>query len=204
VERQAGGAGPGPGFPSDGSVSLRIIAGEFRGRRIRAPEGRVARPTRDEVREAWFNALGDRVRGSRVLDLFSGSGALGLEALSRGAAYVCFVESNRAVRRVLEGNIELLGVSERSALVSGDALTVAEGLPRTGAHIWDIVLADPPYASDAADRLVAAFKRGAFADILCVEHAPGLDFGCEPDWQRRYGETAVSMFLDPTEGADDD
>jgi 16S rRNA (guanine(966)-N(2))-methyltransferase RsmD len=138
-----------------------------------------------------------------VLDLYSGSGALGLEALSRGAAHVCFVESNRAALRVLEGNVELLGVSERSELRSENALSVAEDLSRTRVRAWDIVLADPPYASDAAVRLVGAFNRGPFADILCVEHAPGLDFGCEPDWQRRYGETVLSMFLDPTEGVDD-
>jgi 16S rRNA (guanine(966)-N(2))-methyltransferase RsmD len=184
-------------------VNLRIISGEFRGRRIRAPEGRVARPTREEVREAWFNVLGDRMAGSRVLDLYSGSGALGLEALSRGARHVCFVESNRKVLRVLESNIELLGVTDRTAVCPQDALSVAEGLPSTGGRAWDIVLADPPYASDAAARLVLAFKRGAFADILCVEHAPGVVFVCEPDWQRRYGETVLSMFLDTTEGADD-
>jgi 16S rRNA (guanine(966)-N(2))-methyltransferase RsmD len=184
-------------------VSLRIIAGEFRGRRIGAPEGRIARPTRDEVREAWFNVLGARVSGSRVLDLFSGSGALGLEALSRGAAYVCFVESNRQVLRVLERNIELLGVTNRSEVLSRDALAVAEGLHRTGVRTWDLVLADPPYSSDAASRLVSAFIRDAFADILCVEHAPGLDFACDPDWQRQYGDTILSMFQDPTEGADD-
>lgn len=184
-------------------MSLRIVAGEFGGRRIEAPKGRATRPTREAVREAWFSVLGDRVTGSRVLDLFAGSGALGLEAISRGASRVCFVESNRAVARVLERNIVSLDVGGRATVRFGDALTVAEGLSRAGAREWDVALADPPYASDDGPRLVAVFNQAAFADILCVEHAPDTAFAREPDWQRRYGETVLSMFLDPTEGAAD-
>lgn len=184
-------------------MSLRIVAGEFRGRRIEAPEGLGTRPTRDQVREAWFSALGDRVVGSRVLDLFAGSGALGLEALSRGASNVTFVESNRSVIRVLKRNIECLAVAGRASVRAGDALAFVRELGRAGEREWDIVLADPPYAGDQAARLVSAFNRAAFADILCVEHAPDVSFPREPDWHRRYGETALSMFLDPTEGAVD-
>jgi 16S rRNA (guanine966-N2)-methyltransferase len=182
-------------------VSLRIVAGEFRGRRIEAPAGRSTRPTREAVREAWFNVLGDRVIGARVLDLFAGSGALGFEALSRGAAHVHFVESDRVVLAVLRRNIEALGVRSRTEVTRADALRLVAVPERVAAGSWDLVLADPPYAGDAAVELVSAFVRGALAGILCVEHAVGIDFQVEPHWQRRYGETALSIFLDPSEGA---
>ena len=182
-------------------MSLRIVAGEFRGRRIEAPPGRSTRPTRAQVREAWFNVLGERVVGARVLDLFAGSGALGFEALSRGATHVHFVESSRAVLAVLRRNIEALGVESRTEVSRADALVLVSAPERISAGSWDLVLADPPYDGDVASELVAAFGHGAFAGILCVEHAAGVDFPVEPDWQRRYGETALSIFLGPSEGA---
>ncbi len=182
-------------------MSLRIIAGELRGRRIRAPAGRSTRPTGEAVREAWFSVLGYRIVDSRVLDLFAGSGALGLEALSRGAKWVCFVESNRGVLAVLKSNIDTLGVGQRAEVRAEDAHRVVAGLARRSEGSWDIALADPPYAGDGAVRVVSTFSRSAFASILCVEHAYGVHFPSAPNWQRRYGETALSIFLDPTEGA---
>ena len=184
-------------------MSLRIIAGEFGGRRIQAPQGRDTRPTREAVREAWFNVLADRISAARVLDLYAGSGALGLEALSRGAAYVGFVESNAAVLAVLRANVETLGVASRTEVLARDVVSVVRGLSRTGTREWDIVLADPPYAGDAASRLVSDFGQAPFADILCVEHARSVDLPGEPNWRRRYGECVLSIFLDPTEGAAD-
>jgi 16S rRNA (guanine966-N2)-methyltransferase len=184
-------------------VSLRIIAGEFRGRRIQAPQGRDTRPTREVVREAWFNVLGDRISGARVLDLYAGSGALGLEALSRGAAFVGFVESSPAALAVLRANVETLSVGSRTAVLARDVRSVVRGLSRAESRDWDVVLADPPYAGEAASKLVSDFDRTPFADILCVEHARDVDFAREPDWRRSYGETALSVFLDPTEGATD-
>ena len=97
-------------------LSLRIVAGEFGGRRIGVPPGRQVRPTGERVREAWFSALGDRIRGATVIDLFSGSGALGIEALSRGAATVHFVEQDRRCFEVLRHNIDLLDISVRTRL----------------------------------------------------------------------------------------
>ena len=182
-------------------MSLRIVAGELRGRRIEAPPGRSTRPTREVVREAWFNVLGDRVVGARVLDLFAGSGALGFEALSRGAAHVRFVESDTAVLVVLRRNIEALGVGSRTEVTKADAMGLVAVPERVAAGAWDLVLADPPYDGDAAIELVAAFGRAAFAGILCVEHPAGIDFRLKPDWQRRYGDTALSIFLGPSEGA---
>lgn len=184
-------------------MTLRIIGGELGGRPIRAPAGAATRPTRALVREAWFNVLADRLAGSRVLDLFAGSGALGLEALSRGAQHVCFVESSARARATLTANIRALGVADRTRVRAGDAFAaVREAAAEPG--LWDIVLADPPYRGDAAPRLATAFSQRAFGRILCVEHAPGVRFPIEPDWQRSYGETTLSMFLDPAEGASHD
>jgi len=198
LERTERGAGSSVGLPLRRAVSLRIISGEFGGRRIRAPAGLSTRPTREVVREAWFSVLADRVVGSRVLDLFAGSGALGLEALSRGASLVCFVESSRRVLSVLRGNIETLSAAPRTEVLAADAFNVVEELARSSERTWDIALADPPYGSDGAVRLLSAFSHRAFASILCVEHASSVDFPREPDWHRRYGQTALSIFLDPT------
>ena len=104
-------------------MSLRIVAGEFGGRRIDVPPGRQVRPTGERVREAWFSALGDRIRGAMVIDLFSGSGALGIEALSRGAATVHFVEQDRRCFEVLRHNIDVLDISVRTRLHRGEVFT---------------------------------------------------------------------------------
>lgn len=176
-------------------MKLRIVAGEFGGRRIRTPKGRATRPTRESVREAWFSALGERVRGARVLDLFSGSGALGLEALSRGAAHVDFVERSRGAATALERNIEELGVADRTAVHREDAFTF---LDRTaGSVAYDIALADPPYESDAAVRLVRLHRDRPFAQLLCVEVRSETLAEPEADvaWQRRYGDTTLAFFI---------
>ena len=127
---------------------MRIISGEFRGRRIRAPEGRGTRPMLDRVRESMMSTLGpwlaadDEGRGPRVLDLFAGSGSLGLEALSRGASRVRFVERGEKAAVLLASNINALDVAERIELVRGDALAAASW----GGERWaDIVFFDPPY-----------------------------------------------------------
>jgi 16S rRNA (guanine966-N2)-methyltransferase len=101
-------------------VRIRIIAGELGGRYIEAPPGRRTRPTAERVREAWFSALGDRLEGATVVDLFAGSGALGLEALSRGAARVHFVETDRRAAESIRRNVQDLGVRDRSRLVRRD------------------------------------------------------------------------------------
>jgi len=182
-------------------MSLRIIAGELKGRRIEAPRGACTRPTRSAVREAWFSALGDRIAGSRVLDLFAGSGALGIEAVSRGASTVTFVESDRRACRILQKNLCRLQVESRARVLCDDALGYIDGLVRARRRAWDIVLADPPYGSDAAERLIDAFGRFPYADVLCVEHAPGSTGPRAADWRRRYGESVLSFYVDLTEGA---
>jgi 16S rRNA (guanine966-N2)-methyltransferase len=173
-------------------VSLRIVGGSLGGRRIEAPPGRWVRPTRERVREAWFSALGARLTDARVLDLFAGSGALGIEALSRGASLVHFVESDGRAFRVLRRNLESLGVAGRARLHRGDVFRLLDRLdagPRP-----DVALADPPYAEGLATRLVARFAAEPFAELLCVEHATAERAGGRPVWERTYGESTLSFF----------
>jgi 16S rRNA (guanine966-N2)-methyltransferase len=171
---------------------MRIVSGELGGRRLRVPKDARVRPTADRVREAWMSILGEELRGARVLDLFAGSGALGLEALSRGAAGATFVELSPPSLEALRANIEALGVGERATIHRGDALRYAGGL-EPGA--FDVAFADPPYSTDAADRIVTLFRRHPFARILSVEHPAGRRV--EGDETRRYGDTAVTFCRAP-------
>ncbi len=175
---------------------LRIVAGELGGRFVEAPPGRRSRPTREKVREAWFSALGPGLRGLRVVDLFAGSGALGLEALSRGAARVHFVESDGRTAAVLADNVETLGVGGRAEVVRRDVgafLDDREAGAPEGAR-FDLALADPPYGSGWPARLARRMRRAPFAALLCVEHAPGeLDGIGDPAWRRRYGDTELTF-----------
>jgi 16S rRNA (guanine966-N2)-methyltransferase len=130
---------------------VRVVAGEFRGRRLAAPRGARTRPTADRVREALFSMLGE-VSGARVLDLYAGSGALGIEALSRGAGSAVFVERNARAAAVIERNLASLGLEQK--VVRDDAmrfLARAEGT-------FDLVFCDPPY--DSASRLAGPLTEG--------------------------------------------
>ncbi len=167
---------------------MRIVAGEFGGRQLVPPKDSRVRPTADRVREAWMSILADAIPGARVLDLYAGSGALGLEAISRGAASATFVELNPPSLRALEANIAALGVADRATVHRGDALRFAERLP---AGSFDLVLADPPYTRNDAAGLVALFRRTPFARILSVEHSANLRL--EGDSTRRYGDTALTF-----------
>jgi 16S rRNA (guanine966-N2)-methyltransferase len=146
------------------------------------------RPTADRLREAGMSFLADALPGARVLDLFAGSGALGLEALSRGAAAAEFVELNPASLRALEANIAALAVGGRARVHRGDALRFAE---RLGPAAYDVAFADPPYTRDDAARLVALFRRTPFARIRSVEHRGGERLA--GDSTRRYGDTALTF-----------
>jgi 16S rRNA (guanine966-N2)-methyltransferase len=167
---------------------MRIVGGLFGGRRLVIPKDSRVRPTSDRVREAWMSILGDALDGARVLDLFAGSGALGLEALSRGAASATFVELNPPSLRALEQNIAALGVGEQVTVHRGDAIRFAE---RLAEHAFDVTLADPPYTIDYAPRLVGLFRRHPFARILAVEHRSDLEL--PGDETRRYGDTALTF-----------
>ena len=180
---------------------LRIVAGTYGGRRIDAPQGRGVRPTREKVREAWFSALGPELAGTRVADLFAGSGALGLEALSRGAAFVHFVESDRRAAAVLASNVDALEAGDRAEIVRRDVASFLDG--REGRSPFDLALADPPYGSGWPRRLTERLRRTAFARLLCVEHQPGVLDGTEGTvWSRRYGDSALTFVRPPPPGDD--
>ena len=171
---------------------MRIVAGQFGGRRLVMPKDTRVRPTADRVREAWMSILGEELNGARVLDLFAGSGALGLEALSRGAESATFVELNPPSLRALDENISNLGAESAATVHRGDAMRYAE---RLAERAFDIVFADPPYTIDYAARLVALFRKNPFGRILSVEHPSSLEVG--GDSTRRYGDTAITFCYAP-------
>lgn len=144
------------------------------------------------MREAWFGILQRSMRGARVLDLFAGSGALGLEALSRGAATAEFVEVKRAALAALKANVKSLKVEERATIHRVDALKFAE---RLQPGQYDVAFADPPYEGDSAARLIALFRVTPFARIFSIEHP--ADRPIPGDDTRRYGDTAVTFIYAP-------
>jgi 16S rRNA (guanine966-N2)-methyltransferase len=133
---------------------IRIISGELGGRRIRVPSGDEVRPTSDRVREALFSIISGRIPGARILDAYSGSGAMGFEALSRGGSEVVFVESSAEVLTVLKENMESLGLSGRCTIFHAEVALFLEGKPPE--RPFDVVLADPPYAAGEAARFLPA------------------------------------------------
>ncbi len=174
---------------------MRIIAGRWKSRRLAPVRGRGVRPTSDRVREAWMSILGRGIVGADVADLFAGSGALGLEALSRGAAHVTFVERSRRAIGVLERNIRSLEADGVTTVVRGDALA---HLHRLDPARCDLALADPPYGRGHAHRLVTLYARRPFARELWVEHRS--DEALPPDVpvrQRRYGDTVLTAIALP-------
>jgi 16S rRNA (guanine966-N2)-methyltransferase len=165
---------------------MRVVAGSLRGRRLVAPEGRTTRPTTDMVREAVFNALGSMevLLGARVVDLFAGSGALGIEALSRGADHSVFVETDRSALAALRENLRSLGLDTRATVVNADAATYR-------CVDADLVLADPPYGFDGWDVLL-----DGVGEALVVAEG-GREVAAPPGWEvrrsRRYGRTWVTF-----------
>jgi 16S rRNA (guanine966-N2)-methyltransferase len=180
---------------------MRIIAGVVGGRVIRAPRGMATRPTSDRVREAVFNILGPPDADSRVLDLYAGAGALGIEALSRGAAEAVFVDRDSQAIRCVEENLAELGLKDRARISRGEAVKAVDRLDRAGERFaW--VFIDPPYASGEYPKVLAALgQAGLLADegVVIVEHdkrhTPDPAYGalaCSDS--RRYGETCVSFY----------
>lgn len=173
---------------------LRVVSGTARGRRFRAPGGEETRPTSDRVREAVFNALYSlgAIEGAEVADLFAGSGALGIEALSRGARHAHFVESAPEARAVIEENLETLGLRSRATIVGGDVAGAMPALPRD----LDLILADPPYAFDGWPDLMDALARVAAPGAVAVlESDREIEVGAwwEKMRQRTYGGTVITF-----------
>ena len=196
-----------------------MVAGELRGRRIEGPPEpksrrgnfeQVTRPTTDKVREAVFNALGslEVVESSTVVDMFAGSGALGIEALSRGAEHCVFIENDRTALAVLRHNIDQLGLADRSTVVSADIARESEGGvgPRIAAHIAgaELVLADPPYRYEKWPDLFALVSAASPDALLVAETEIGAWIHTSPPerWNclriREYGRTAVGFFVAST------
>jgi 16S rRNA (guanine966-N2)-methyltransferase len=170
---------------------MRIVAGKWRSRRIESPADQRARPTTDFVREAWMAILGIRLHDAKVLDLFAGAGAMGLEALSRGAASCDFVELFQANLDSLGRNVLQLG-AEGCRLHRADALRFAARLEPLA---FDVAFADPPYTTGHASRIADLFRQRPFARILGVEHEQREDVG--PGDHRRYGSTVVTFLEAP-------
>ena len=169
---------------------MRIVSGRWRGRRISAPKGDLVRPTLDRVREAWMSILQLDLPDARVLDLYAGSGALGLEALSRGAKSADFVEKNPKSLSALAENVKTLGASDLVTVHRTPALSFAEGL---GALDYDVAFADPPYAGDDASKLAERWIRLPFSRVLSIEHAATSAMP-EGGTTRKYGSTAITFY----------
>lgn len=176
---------------------VRVVAGDLRGRRIEAPVTDATRPTTDKVREAVFNALGSLgvVEGARVVDLFAGTGAMGIEALSRGAAHCVFVEKDRAALQVLRTNIKNLGLESRTTVISGDAEHIS-----AQQRDVDVFIADPPYGYNDWAPLLDGVEAGLV--VLESDRPVGEIAEWETIREKKYGRTFVA-FLQRGDGAGD-
>ena len=180
----------------------RIIAGLWKGRRLDGPA--TIRPTQDKVRAACFNILGEAVIGARVLDLYAGTGALGLEALSRGAAQVTFVESEAACVQAIRRNIAAMSpeAGHRCAVLAGRATQLLARLATQGER-FDLVFSDPPYDRSTGKKCLIHLEASAIINPCgwaVLEHAaqdevPGTVGSLTRSLQRRYGDTALSFYV---------
>lgn len=180
---------------------MRVIAGLQKGRRLLGPKGSGLRPTADRVKEALFSLLGARIIGARFLDLYAGTGAIGIEALSRGAQRVTFVESNPASLRVLRANLERCGLTPAADI---HACSAAVFLRRANARRgpYDIVFADPPYHSNSGEKLLPSLEHGAIItteSTVILEHFTKRTVPPQVGRLTRlrqycYGDTTLSVF----------
>jgi 16S rRNA (guanine(966)-N(2))-methyltransferase RsmD len=153
---------------------MRIIAGTLKGRRLKAPTWEGLRPTSDKLRETLFNIIAGRIEGARVLDGFAGTGAVGIEALSRGAADVLFVDASRRAAALIAENLAGCGIEEGYTIECGDVVAVLRRLPASAQ--FDLIVLDPPYdLADVVDTLAAAAPRLAASGLLVLERASRRD-----------------------------
>lgn len=177
------------------------MAGELKGRRLRVPEAPGLRPTGDRVRQALFDILGQRLPGGRVLDAYAGSGALGFEALSRGAEEAVFLESGRRAAEAIRENARALGVAERCRLIEGDAVALLESRRVEGPFSW--VFADPPWSEQAGPGFLEALVRsgcvGPGATVMVERDERSGPAPAPPGWAltrtATYGRTALDFYL---------
>lgn len=176
---------------------MRIISGSARGRRIEAPKGLHTRPTLDRVKESLFNIIQYQIPGARVLDIFAGSGSLGLEALSRGAIEAVFIDDDRECSDIIKKNITSLGFNDKASVIKTNAMHAIPMLK----GVFDIVFMDPHYALGAQDVLEALFRERVINKdgITIVEHdgnvkPKGVDGLMELQSVRKYGHVYLSFF----------
>jgi 16S rRNA (guanine(966)-N(2))-methyltransferase RsmD len=179
---------------------MRIIAGAFRGRRLHAPKSARIRPTIDRVREAVFSMIAEHVPDARVLDLFAGTGAIGLEALSRGARSCCFVDNGAEALRLIRENVLLCDAAQRSRIMQG---TVSSAIHRLESEneVFDILFLDPPYGQGYVEKTIQIIGPVACEGALVIaeQHVkdsqpPILDQAWNKDRERRYGDTLISIY----------
>jgi 16S rRNA (guanine966-N2)-methyltransferase len=180
---------------------MRIVGGRFRGRALATPNSQAIRPTSDRLRETLFNILahayGDPVEGARVLDLFSGTGALGLEALSRGAAFVLFVDEGAEARALIRGNVDALGAGGATKVFRRDATRLG---PVSPLEPFSLVFLDPPYGKGLAERALASAHEGGWLKpgaLAIVEETAEAGFappeGFDEVERRAYGDTQLTF-----------
>ncbi len=180
---------------------MRIIAGVHRGRRLLGPRGQAIRPTSDRVKEALFSILGERTRGARVLDLYAGTGSIGIEALSRGAAHVTFVEADRDALRLMQANLHQCGLQQSASICAVD---VSRFVLRAnhGSGPYNIVFCDPPYQlTPELIALIQEWDRDWLTDdaVVILEHGRNTEIPSTmgPLFQVKrydYGDTALTRF----------
>ena len=174
---------------------MRVIAGTARGVPLAAPRGRATRPITDRVKETLFAILGDRVPDARVADLYAGSGAIGIEALSRAARSVDFVERDREALEALRANLQRTRLTEGTAI---HAIDVERHLASPNGAVWDLAILDPPYETrDMVAPLRALLPRLAPGATVVIKHfwrteLPDID-GLRVERQRRFGETMLTF-----------
>jgi len=175
---------------------MRIIAGEMRGRQIKAVEGMHTRPTSDKVKGAIFNVLGDKVIDSRVLDLFAGTGNLAIEALSRGSREAVLVEKNYNAFQIIQKNLQLLGVNQKSRLLLMDAFQYIHRYPN---EVFNLIFLDPPYRQELIQKVLQTLKEYSYltpdgvivAETAKDEELTGDIYPFEIRKTGEYGDTKV-------------
>lgn len=184
---------------------MRVIAGTARGQILVAPRDRRTRPISDRVKESLFGSLGARVVDARVLDLYAGSGAIGIEALSRGAASATFVEHGRAAQAAIRENLQRTGFADRADVHVGDVIAF---LATTTAAPWDLAIIDPPYDERTLglplERLAPHMAPGGLVVVKHFWRTPvPAEHGWVPTRARRFGETALTFLERPRLGQED-
>lgn len=169
---------------------MRINSGQWRGRVIRTHPGEKVRPTADKVRQAWMNIISTSIPGARVLDLCAGSGALGIEALSRGASAATFVEQNADIIAILKSNLEKLDAKKNATVIKNNAVRFVANLE---SNSFDVAFADPPYRSNIAVEIAQQWLKVPFSKILGVEHSSDISLP-EGGETRKYGSSSITFY----------